>query len=30
MPETWRLLGRERHTRQPAARLPDGTLISLY
>ena len=30
MPETWRLLGRERRTRQPAARLPDGTLLSLY
>jgi hypothetical protein len=30
MPETWRLMGRERHTPQPAARLPDGTLLSLY
>ena len=30
MPESWRLLGRERHTPQPAARLPDGTLLSLY
>ena len=30
MPESWWLLGRERHTPQPAARLPDGTLLSLY
>jgi len=30
MPDRWRLLGRERHTPQPAARLPDGTLLSLY
>lgn len=30
MPESWWLLGRERHTPQPAARLPDGMLLSLY
>ncbi|UCD76406.1 MAG: hypothetical protein JSV91_05670 [Phycisphaerales bacterium] len=30
MPERWWLLGRERQTPQPAARLPDGTTISLF
>lgn len=30
MPDRWWLMGRERHTPQPAARLPDGTLLSLY
>ena len=29
-PERWRLLGRERETRQPSASLRDGTSVHLY